>query len=72
MAYWELKKDTLRGKWNKILFSITCIWALMILSGPLMLEPGETGDLSGSVGLYDNKEVIEEMNPIAKMVYYLV
>ena len=59
------------GKWNKIFLSITCLWALMILGGPLMLESGETGDLSGSVGLYDNKEVIEGMNPISKIVYYL-
>ena len=36
-----------------------------------MLEPGVTGDLSGSVGLYDNKEVIQKMNPINKIVYYL-
>ena len=43
----------------------------MILSGPLILESGETGDLSGSVGLYDYKEVIQGMNPVAKIVYYL-
>jgi len=43
----------------------------MILTGPLMLETGETGDLSGSVGLYDNKKVIQEMNPVSKIVYYL-
>ena len=59
------------GKWNKIFLSITCFWALMILTGPLMLETGETGDLSGSVGLYDNKKVIQEMNPVSKIVYYL-
>ena len=59
------------GKWNKIFFTVTCFWALMILTGPLILEPGETGDLSGSVGLYDNKKVIQEMNPISKIVYYL-
>jgi uncharacterized membrane protein len=36
-----------------------------------MLDEGETGDLSGSVGIYDNKEIIQDMNPINKMVYYL-
>ena len=72
MSSWEFKKNLGQmGKWNKIFLSITCIWALMILSGPLIIESGESGDLSGGVGLYDNKEVIQGMNPIAKMVYYL-
>ena len=62
MSSWEFKKNISQmGKWNKIFLSITCFWALMILTGPLILEPGETGDLSGSVGLYDNKKVIQEM-----------
>ena len=72
MSSWEFKKNISHmGKWNKIFLSITCFWALMILTGPLMLEPGGTGNLSGSVGLYDNKKVIQEMNPISKIVYYL-
>ena len=72
MTFWESRKNIGQmGKSNKIFLSITCLWALMILGGPLMLESGETGDLSGSVGIYDNKEVIEGMNPISKIVYYL-
>ena len=72
MSSWEFKKP-LRdiGRWNKIFLSITCFWALLILTSPLMLDEGETGDLSGSVGVYDNKEIIQDMNPINKMVYYL-
>ena len=59
MSSWEFKKNLGQmRKWNNIFLSITCLWALMILSGPLILETGETGDLSGSVGLYDNKEII--------------
>ena len=72
MSSWNFKENIgYMGKWNKIFLSITCFWALMILTGPLMLETGETGDLSGSVGLYDNKKVIQEMNPVSKIVYYL-
>ena len=72
MSSWEFKKNLSNiGKWNKIFLSITCFWALLILTSPLMLDEGETGDLSGSVGIYDNKEIIQEMNPINKMVYYL-
>ena len=72
MSSWEFKKNISKmGRWNKVFLSITCIWSLMIIGGPLMLEPGVTGDLSGSVGLYDNKEVIQKMNPINKIVYYL-
>ena len=38
---------------------------------PLSYESGTTGDLSGIVGKYDNKEVIEEMNIIARGIYYI-
>ena len=72
MSSWEFKKNLSKiGKWNKLFLSITCFWALLILTSPLLLDEGETGDLSGSVGIYDNKEVIQDMNPINKMVYYL-
>ena len=36
-----------------------------------MIDNGSTGDLSGVVGKYDNKEVIEEMNFLAKFIYYV-
>ncbi len=72
MSSREFKKNLSKiGRWNKIFLSITCFWALLILTSPLMLDEGETGDLSGSVGIYDNKEIIQDMNPINKKVYYL-
>ena len=72
MSSWEFKTHLSDiGIWNKIFLTITCFWALLILTSPLILDEGETGDLSGSVGIYDNKEVIQDMNPINKMVYYL-
>ena len=37
---------------------------------PYLIESGTTGDLSGVVGKYDNKEVIEEMNIIARGIYW--
>jgi|TARA_B110000881_G_scaffold219890_1_gene243087 uncharacterized membrane protein len=43
----------------------------MILTSPLIIANGETGDLSGSVGTYDNKEVINNMNPLSELTYYL-
>tara|TARA_B100000609_G_C17170741_1_gene411503 strand:- start:828 stop:1247 length:420 start_codon:yes stop_codon:yes gene_type:complete len=36
-----------------------------------MIDNGSTGDLSGVVGKYDNKDVIEEMNFLAKFIYYV-
>ena len=72
MSSWEFKTHLSDiSRWNKIFLTITCFWALLILTSPLMLDEGETGDLSGSVGIYDNKEIIQDMNPINKMVYYL-
>ena len=71
MSSWELKKkwDNL-GKWNRTLQVILWLWTLLIISGPLMVPEGEASDLSGSVGKYDNQQIIEQMNPIAKAVYY--
>ena len=36
-----------------------------------MVPEGQADDLSGAVGSYDNREVIEQMNPLAKAVYYI-
>jgi len=72
MSSWELKKRWGHlGRWNRTFLIILWIWALLIASGPLMIPEGEVSDLSGSVGTYDNKEVIDQMNPIARTVYYL-
>ena len=59
------------GKWNKIFLVILWSWTLLILSGPLMVPEGQADDLSGAVGSYDNRDVIEQMNPVAKAVYYI-
>ena len=73
MSSWEFKKNLGNiGKWNKIFLSITCFWALLILTSPLMLDEGETGDLSGSVGIYDNKEIIQSSrsNLVSNLMFY--
>jgi len=36
-----------------------------------MVPEGHAEDLSGVVGGYDNRDVIERMNPVAKVVYYI-
>tara|TARA_B100000678_G_C18047755_1_gene437348 strand:- start:305 stop:796 length:492 start_codon:yes stop_codon:yes gene_type:complete len=59
------------GKWNKIFLVILWSWTLLILSGPLMVPEGQADNLSGAVGSYDNRDVIEQMNPVAKAVYYI-
>ena len=48
MSSWEFKTHLSDiSRWNKIFLTITCFWALLILTSPLMLDEGETGDLSG-------------------------
>ena len=72
MSSWEIRtKWGLMGKWNKIFLVILWGWTLLILSGPLMIPEGQADDLSGAVGSYDNRDVIEQMNPISRLVYYL-
>lgn len=72
MSSWKVRERwSLLGKWHRIFLVVLWSWTLLILSGPLMVEEGDAKDLSGVVGRYDNKDVIGEMNPIAKIVYYL-
>ena len=72
MSSWEVRRKwDLLGKWNKTFLVILWGWTLLILSGPFMVPEGYAEDLSGAVGGYDNRDVIERMNPVAKVVYYL-
>jgi len=59
------------GKWNKTSFVLLWGWLSLLLFSPYMIDNGSTGDLSGVVGKYDNKDVIEEMNFLAKFIYYV-
>ena len=72
MSSWEVRRKwDLLGKWNKTFLVILWGWTLLILSGPFMVPEGHAEDLSGVVGGYDNQDVIERMNPVAKVVYYI-
>ncbi len=59
------------GRWNKTSFVLLWGWLSLLLFSPYMIDNGSTGDLSGVVGKYDNKDVIEEMNFLAKFIYYV-
>ena len=59
------------GKWNKVSFVLLWGWLSLLLFSPYMIDNGTTGDLSGVVGKYDNKDVINDMNLVAKSIYYI-
>ena len=72
MTSWKLVEEwNHMGKWNKTSFVLLWGWLSLLLFSPYLIESGTTGDLSGVVGKYDNKEVIEEMNIIARGIYYI-
>tara|TARA_B100001109_G_scaffold245466_1_gene233233 strand:+ start:337 stop:864 length:528 start_codon:yes stop_codon:yes gene_type:complete len=72
MTSWKLAEEwDHMGKWNKTSFILLWGWLSLLLFSPYIIESGTTGDLSGVVGKYDNKEVIEEMNIVAKSIYYI-
>ena len=72
MTSWNLIEEwTQMGKWNKTSFVLLWGWLSLLLLSPYILDNGTTGDLSGVVGKYDNKEVIKDMNIIAKSIYYI-
>jgi uncharacterized membrane protein len=72
MTSWQIiTKFKKIGKWNKIFLTILWGWTLLLITTPHLLPENSTGDLSGTVGKYDNKEIINKMNPISKIIYYL-
>jgi uncharacterized membrane protein len=72
MSSWEIKRKwDLLGKWNKTFLVVLWCWTLLILSGPFMVPEGQANNLSGVVGTYDNQDVIKQMNPVSRLVYYL-
>jgi len=72
MTSWKIIEEwTYMGKWNKTSFVLLWGWLSLLLLSPYIIDNGTTGDLSGVVGKYDNKEVIEDMNIIAKSIYYI-
>ena len=72
MTSWKIIENwSQMGKWNKVSFVLLWGWLSLLLFSPYMIENGTTGDLSGVVGKYDNKDVINDMNIVAKSIYYL-
>ena len=72
MTSWKIIENWKQmGKWNKVSFVLLWGWLSLLLFSPYMIENGTTGDLSGVVGKYDNKDVINDMNIVAKSIYYL-
>lgn len=56
---------------EQVALALLWSWLLLVAGGPLLLEPGATGDLSGYVGRVDNRETLDAMNPVAAAVYWL-
>ena len=72
MTSWKtIEKWNHKGRWNKTSFVLLWGWLSLLLFSPYMIDNGSTGDLSGVVGKYDNRDVIEEMNFLAKFIYYV-
>ena len=72
MTSWKISNEwTQMGKWNKVCFVLLWGWLSLLLLSPYMIDNGTTGDLNGVVGKYDNKEVIDDMNIIARSIYYI-
>ena len=72
MTSWKISEEwSQMGKWNKSSFVLLWGWLSLLLLSPYMIDNGTTGNLSGVVGKYDNKEVIGEMNIVARSIYYI-
>ena len=72
MTSWKIIENwNHMGKWNKVSFVLLWGWLSLLLFSSYMIDNGTTGDLSGVVGKYDNKDVINDMNLVAKSIYYI-
>jgi uncharacterized membrane protein len=54
-----------------IIFIITALWSSGLIIAPLTLPSNSVKDLSGSVGIIDNTNITEDMNPYARFYYGL-
>ncbi len=72
MSTWQTARFvTALSRREQVALALLWGWVLLVAGGPLLLEPEATGDLSGYVGRVDNPEVIADMNPVARAVYWL-
>ena len=53
------------------LFVAASVWLVLVLTAAYMVPAGTITDLTGTVGTYDNKELIREMAPLPRAVYWV-
>jgi len=51
------------------MFFAFTMWLFLVIVAPFTLPSGSVEDLSGKVGDIDNGELLEQMNPLARVVY---
>lgn len=76
----HLNQNRLIRKWRSlkrvtrvklVILIIFSIWLALIFLAPFTLEPDQIKDLSGSTGTIDNLDQLEQMNPLARVIYTL-
>ena len=72
MSNWQVVRVvTVLSRREQVALVLLWSWLLLVAGGPLLLEPGTTGNLSGySLGV-DNVEMLDEINPLARAVYWV-
>ncbi|MEC9253890.1 MAG: hypothetical protein VX863_03500, partial [Candidatus Thermoplasmatota archaeon] len=72
MSNWQVVRFvTVLSRREQVALVLLWSWLLLVAGGPLLLEPGTTGNLSGySLGV-DNVEMLDEINPLARAVYWV-
>jgi len=52
------------------LFMASAAWLVLTVTAAYMVPAGTVTDLTGTVGTYDNKELIREMSPLPRAIYW--
>ncbi|MEC8948966.1 MAG: hypothetical protein VX837_03075, partial [Candidatus Thermoplasmatota archaeon] len=64
MSNWQVVRFiTVLSRREQVALVLLWRWLLLVAGGPLLLERGTTGDLSGYTLGVDNVEMLNEINP---------
>ncbi len=54
-----------------LMFALTASWLTLVVISPFLAPSGTLTDLSGKVGSRDNSDVISDLDPIPRVVYWI-
>ncbi len=54
-----------------VLFILSSVWLVLVVTSPLMVRPNTLRDLSGVVGGHENEHLFKNLNPLPHAFYWM-